>query len=138
MLYKQITNCSKEAISLLSLAVGSPTNEKLAKIIKEYAAPNSFLRGAYDNNKLVGLVGFHIDQDILILKHIAISPSCQGRGIGKWLVKETIKEFQPQKILAETDLEAVNFYNNLGFEITPFKGLYGIRYKCLLKVSEYP
>ncbi len=52
------------------------------------------------------------------IKHIAVSPSERGNGIGGKMIKFVCQEHLLSMISAETDQDAVGFYRRLGFNIT--------------------
>ncbi|PKH12028.1 GNAT family N-acetyltransferase [Planomicrobium sp. MB-3u-38] len=51
------------------------------------------------------------------IRHIAVGVDCRSSGIGSWMIKEVIKLHNIQEIAAETDVDAVDFYRKIGFNI---------------------
>lgn len=51
------------------------------------------------------------------IRHIAVGIDCRSSGIGSWMIKEVIKLHNIQEIAAETDVDAVDFYRKIGFNI---------------------
>jgi ribosomal protein S18 acetylase RimI-like enzyme len=68
------------------------------------------------------------------LKHIAIRSDYRKQGIGRGMIYESIKMNRINKLIAETDKDAVNFYRNIGFEIMSLGEKYlGVeRFRCIL------
>ena len=68
------------------------------------------------------------------IKHIAVSPKQRGDGVGRAMIDFIIDTYSSCTIIAETDKDAVNFYQTLGFKITSLGETYpGVeRFQCLL------
>ena len=59
---------------------------------------------------------FDIDDDTAIINDIAVNSNFRGKGIGSKLVRFIFEQFEVNKIIAETDDDAVMFYKRCGFE----------------------
>lgn len=82
-----------------------------------------------------------IYDDTVYLACVSVDKGYQNRGIGKYIVKQVIKEFSPKKILLETLVEnpSTNLYKKLGFEIVKEKEGYAYQQtplKCVEMVCE--
>lgn len=119
-----------EILGLIKLAIGSPTPEKMQKILNAYNEPDHHLFGYYNQEELVGLIGLQIRGTHGIIKHIAIENAHQKQGIGKELVTEGINDLGLKTCETETDEEGKGFYEKCNFECVPFKGKYNMRYRC--------
>lgn len=86
------------------------------------------------NEHLVGIIGISIENKLVTINHLAILNVYRDNGIAKSLVYYVAKSFQSQKIIAETDDEAIGFYRALKFNCESFDWQYGRRYKCELDV----
>ncbi|MGM0883190.1 MAG: GNAT family N-acetyltransferase [Bacillota bacterium] len=98
------------------------------------------LIGSFKNNELVGLIGIiYESNNEVVLKHIAIKPAYRGKGIGSEMINAFIKTNRIIRIRAETDKDAVGFYEKNGFTITSLGEKYpGVeRFDCSLSVSNY-
>ena len=51
------------------------------------------------------------------IRHIAVGIDCRSSGIGSRMIGEVIKLHNIQEIAAETDVDAVDFYRKIGFNI---------------------
>ena len=60
-----------EIHELIKLAIGSPTPERVQKILTSYDEPDHHLLGYYDKEKLVGFIGLYTNEDHGIIRHIA-------------------------------------------------------------------
>lgn len=99
-------------------------------------SPNSKLYAFVEDGVIEGCIGINlIDSNKSEIKHIAVSPTQRGKGIGTNLIMYVIKKHSISKLYAETDRDAVNFYKNIGFTITSLGEKYpGVeRFYCLLK-----
>ena len=120
---------------VIALCIGNPTNEKIQSSLDYYcSSPNHLIMGATFNRTLIGLIGVSIENNIVNINHLAILGDYRGNGIAKRLVHYVAECFQMRKVIAETDNEAVGFYQALGFNCESFVGQFGIRYKCELEV----
>ena len=71
------------------------------------------------NEKPIGCIGFEfISSNHCKIKHIAVSPTERGNGLGRKMITFIWDTYSVNLISAETDRDAVNFYRNCGFKIT--------------------
>lgn len=124
---------------LITLAI-YPDPEKVKRAIKSYKSnPALELLGYYDEEELIGLIGFHIQtNNILEIIHIAVSPDEQGHGYGRGIILEVLALKSPSKIIVETDEDSINFYRSIGFSVVSLGEMYpGVeRFKCTYEVDE--
>lgn len=121
-----------EIQELLSYAV-FPSPEKLARTVGDYTGnPSLELCGYVQEEELVGLIGFTVEQGELLIRHLAVKPECRGLGFGRGLILEAIDRVRPVRVIAETDEDAVDFYRWIGFEIEGLGEKYpGVeRFRC--------
>lgn len=87
--------------------------ERLQKSLSNYG----FVASAWDEKKLIGLIGAMDDGEMTAYVHyLIIAPQYQNQGIGKALMtmlKEHYKNYL--RILLISYPDAVNFYKNCGF-----------------------
>ena len=78
-------------------------------------------------------VSFMEQKNVEILG-IAVELSARGKGIGSYMIKQVIDNYDLSAVYAETDQDAVGFYRNIGFCVLEFSETYDeetvIRYKC--------
>lgn len=126
---------SAELHKIIALSIGSPTKEKVQAVMDGYRLnPHCQIIGAFFNEQLVGIIGISIENMFVTINHLAILNEYRDNGIAKSLVYYVTESFQSQKIIAETDDDAIGFYRALGFKCEPFDGQYGIRYRCELDI----
>ncbi|MGG2073912.1 GNAT family N-acetyltransferase [Lysinibacillus irui] len=113
------------------------------KVDSEYRlyieCPERVLYGYFIEENIVGCIGIaKIDQKQCELKHIAVSPAYRDKGIGREMVQYIRERYSFSSICAETDQDAVNFYKNIGFQITSLGEKYpGVeRFTCLMNCCE--
>ena len=76
---------------------------------------------------------FDIDDDTAIINDIAVNSNFRGKGIGSKLVRFIFEQFEVNKIIAETDDDAVMFYKRCGFETDKIGTKFDTnRYRCQL------
>lgn len=96
-----------------------PDPENLIEVVSEYKNCLELqIFGIESENEIVGMIGYmYMDDDVIQIKHISVRPDCRGAGFGRGLILELLSTEKPQKLLVETDDEAVDFYRRIGFEI---------------------
>lgn len=113
-----------------------PDDERIARELDQYLTnDHRGLYGVIIDNELAGLIGIiPYSEEGVELKHIAMKAPYRGRGMGKKLIAEYMRDYQPAKIIAETDQDAVGFYRKVGFEIHSLGEKYpGVeRFQCVL------
>lgn len=118
--------------SVIRSSIGSPTAEKIAKVLQSYKKPNQFLIGAFASENLIAVIGFKINDTQATIKHISVSDNFKRQGIGHCLIQKVIKDHAISSIVLETNDESVEFYIKLGFKCEPLDSEYGNRYHCHL------
>ena len=96
--------------------------------------PQRILYGYETNGFLVGCIGIEIiDPDECEIKHIAVAEEQRARGIGKKMINYINREYK--SIIAETDEDAVVFYEEYGFTVLSLGAVYpGVeRFNCKYK-----
>lgn len=115
---------------ILKLAMGSPTLDKIQETLSAYQQPDHSLIGCRVDGKLVGILGAKMKDNMATIHHIAVLAAYRGQGIGKLLIQELLKRFAIGFLFAETDNEAVGFYEKCGFTCKSFEGVHGKHYSC--------
>lgn len=119
---------------LLSECMWSDEERVNAEITKYLEDDSRGLYGRFLNDELVGLIGvIHGSIGEVELKHIAIKPDYRGKGIGRRMIHEYVQAKNIVKMKAETDKDAVGFYNKLGFTVMSLGEKYpGVeRFECI-------
>ncbi len=75
------------------------------------------------------IVGVAALRNADFLTHLFVSKCCQGKGVGKALFDYVVKETQAKQVSLRSSINAVSFYESLGFKRTGEEGDYnGIRF----------
>ncbi|HEY2495236.1 MAG TPA: GNAT family N-acetyltransferase [Paenibacillus sp.] len=123
-----------EVTELLSYAV-FPDDKSLKAVIDRYEGSESLrLYGFEDEELLVGLIGYEMDDErIITIHHIAVLPENRMKGYGRGMMFELLAAQKPAQIIVETDEVAVDFYRNIGFVVYSLGEIYpGIeRFRCV-------
>ena len=115
-----------------------PTEEKFNIKVNQYLNDNSVkIFACFEQDKILGvLVVSFIEQRKIEIIGIAVDVSTRGKGIGSYMINQVINNYGLLSIYAETDNDAVGFYQKNNFSITEFSEIYDgetvIRYKCEL------
>lgn len=131
----QSTTIQPEVKTLLSYATSKVDSEYHLYI----RSPERMLYGYYIEQKMVGCMGIEkINRKQCEIKHIAVSPAYRDKGIGREMVQYIKDHYSFSSICAETDQDAVDFYKNLGFQVTSLGEKYpGVeRFSCLMNCCE--
>src|SRR4051812_39905408 len=96
-----------------------PDPENLSAALNAYRNdPELELQGYYLEDQIIGLIGYRMmDNNILVLKHIAVLDEERLHGFGRGMILEVLALKEPQVIIAETDEFTVNFYRSIGFTV---------------------
>ena len=126
-----------DTIDLLSACMGTNEKKEILSEFRRYQDKDSRkLLGKIIDNNLVGLIGieFIFVKEVELL-HIAVKSKYRRQGIGESMIKDFIKKKKIEKMEAETDKEAVNFYIKIDFDVKSLGEKYpGVeRFKCIWK-----
>jgi len=114
--------------------------EVMEKKAEEYKNRNDFhLYGWSENNMLLGTCGVEVHSEWVVIRSIAVEPNARTCGVGRKMIT-AIQEIYKTTIKAETDDDAVGFYQKCGFETKGFIKTYSNgkcqRYECVLLIGE--
>lgn len=129
---------SKEEFDIYRDCMYLPTYNKYVAEMEAFMRSSSVkVYMCHDVKKVVGILIIRIVcSRSAEIEGIAVSYEYRNRGIGKMLITEARKAERLKKIIAQTDEEAVGFYQSCGFQIEPERKEYlngsVVRYNCLL------
>lgn len=129
---------TNEGMALLAPVLYLPDEEKIRMKADKYAAGENYrIFFAFDGDLPAGLCILqpgHSDAEIAAL---SVPPSLQRQGIGRAMIAH-VQAGIHLPLLAETDDDAVGFYEKCGFSITSLGEKYPgvIRYRCVLRQED--
>ncbi len=138
--YKEIIQ-NKELAKLLGYAMVSPTPGKIQNAAQSLYSKQQghFFAAADDEGAVVGIIGYKtIDNNQLIIMHVAVDEERRGQGIGRYMV-ETVRTFLSfGTVKAEADHNQFRFFKALDFEckLAPESAYGSSIYTCVWKVSK--
>ena len=115
-----------------------PTEEKFNKKIDTFLIDNSIkIFACFNHSEIVGvIVVSFFEQCKIEIIGIAVVLSARNKGIGSYMINQTVTDYGLISVYAETDNDAVGFYQKNGFSVTEFSEIYDgekvVRYKCEL------
>ena len=115
-----------------------PTEEKFNKKIDTFLIDNSIkIFACFNRGEIVGvIVILFLERNKIEIIGIAVVLSARSKGIGSYMIKQVINNYDLLSVYAETDNDAVGFYQKNGFSVTEFSEIYDgekvVRYKCEL------
>lgn len=113
-----------------------PTEDKFNKKIDQFLNDNSIKIFACFNQDIIeGVIAiFFVEKNQIAIEGIAVDLSTRSNGIGSYMIKQVINKYNLLSVYAETDNDAVGFYQKNGFSIKEFAETYDeervVRYKC--------
>ncbi|MBS6022706.1 MAG: GNAT family N-acetyltransferase [Paeniclostridium sordellii] len=121
-------------LEILKESVFKATKEKLIKRANYYESKEGIVSYGYIyDDMILGLIVLDkISNYEMIILDIAVRKDKQKLGIGSELLNYVIYELKPRILVAETDDDAVGFYEKKQFEIVNLGGKYSNinRYGC--------
>ena len=123
-----------EILTLLAPSVYNPTPERLKHRAEKYTADSIVKAYACKNSeKYIGIVIFKTENGAAKILDIAVRPQYRKKGIDKSLIDFIFNQFSIDTIIAETDNDAIGFYQKCGFTITSVGAVCATeRYFCQL------
>lgn len=110
------------------------STSKISYLYQTYVTEKDYrLYALISGGDVIGIIGVHnYERAKNEIKHIALLPSERGKGYGRKMIKAVMMENPAREFVAETDREAVQFYEKCGFEVTSLGEMYpGVeRFKC--------
>jgi ribosomal protein S18 acetylase RimI-like enzyme len=128
-----------EVQELLSYSV-FPDPDHLNRALQQYVDKEELhLDGYEDEGQLIGLIGYEsTGTSEITIHHIAVLPENRFKNYGRGMISQVLAQYNPDRLIAETDVEAVEFYRNTGFVVYSLGELYpGVeRFRCVLEKDE--
>ena len=115
-----------------------PTEEKFNNKVDLFLNDNSVkILACFEQDKILGvMVVSFIEQKKTKIIGIAVDVSARGKGIGSYMIKQVINNYDLLSVYAETDNDAVGFYRSNNFSVVQFSETYDgatvVRYKSEL------
>lgn len=123
----------EKAVRLLSYAT---SDQQAATEYEQYIASDSHhLLGFAADGVVIGCIGVReITPGEWEIRHIAVAPFARQKGYGKAMIQTIQDKWGPDILYAETDQEAVGFYQSIGFHVKSLGEKYpGVeRFSCCL------
>ena len=125
-------------LPLLAPSVFKPTPEKLrSRAEKYFNNPNTHIYACREGGKYIGIVVFEVVGTNATVLDIAVDEACRKQGIGSALLSFVFDKFNISELTAETDDDAVGFYQKLGFSIAETKTVFDTkRYVCTISKNK--
>lgn len=129
--------CDKSLLALLSHCQYQPTADKLSALADTYQKDDGiFVFACMEREVPCGIIALkHLADASYEILAIATDPSCRHKGMGSKLIAYAAETRHCIKLYAETDGDAVGFYQKYGFTIQSLGEKYPgiIRYLCILE-----
>lgn len=100
---------------LLYPAIGGGRGRVSAVLARYREDPRARLLVVVDRSDALGVIGFHVGDDVVTVMHIATVATRRRDGLGRHLMTELRARCPGRGVVAETDAESVGFYRALGF-----------------------
>jgi len=124
---------------LVSESAWNKSTEATDKKVAEFRSKKNWdLYGWIEDDEILGVCGVEAHSDWVEIINIAVGQNIRKRGIGKAMITALQQKYK-MTITAETDDNAVEFYQKCGFETEGFIKTYNSieckRYKCVLNYN---
>jgi GNAT superfamily N-acetyltransferase len=112
------------------------STQALDEVRVRYASGEWLFIGIQDGNEVVACAGAErLDDGTIGVRSIAVDPSWRRHGLGRLLLDAIAERLGAERIVAETDDEAVGFYASCGFTVDDAPAKFGrARYWCLREI----
>lgn len=132
---------SSQIYDIYSECMYRPTWEKFytqAKLLINDDAVS--ILGGITNSDIIGVIAIRqMNSYSAEIKGIAVSPLYRQSGVGRQLIESIFQRMQIKILYAETDDDAISFYEHCGFRTETLVKIYEDieyrRYKCILERS---
>ena len=118
---KKYSDYKKEEVLALYESVGWSNYTNRPDMLSQAFQHSLVIYGAYDQEKLIGLIRMVGDgYSVILFQDILILPQYQGMGVGTTLLNYVLNEYEDvyQKLLfTEQTPETIGFYKSLGFHM---------------------
>lgn len=127
---------NEDVLEILKYSHFNPTREKLSKLMQKYHENKDILPfTSFDGNKISGIIVVQkIEGETYEIIDIAVDKHHRGQGIASKLINYVIENLGIKTLFAETDDDAVGFYEKYGFKTEIIKNKEYTRYKCTLSL----
>ena len=128
---------SVEAFCIYAPCMYKPTSDKyIAEMTRYISDPSVRIYIGKERDKIVGMLVLREDSDASEIVGVAVSESMRKCGIGKNMISKVLETEHPERIIAQTDDDAVGFYRRCGFTdektYTEYPDGTSVRYNCTL------
>lgn len=129
---------NKDVLEILKYSHFNPTKEKLSKLTENYHKNEDvFPFASFNGDKISGIIVVQmINNANYEIIDIAVDENYRGQGIASKLIDYVTERLNIKILFAETDDDAVGFYEKYGFKTENIKNKEYTRYKCTLKTFE--
>jgi GNAT superfamily N-acetyltransferase len=131
---RALLDLQRSAYAVEAALVGSDAIPPLHETLEELQAADETFLGAWLEDALVGAVSWRIDEGVLDIHRLVVSPALHRRGVGRALVREALRLHPGLPAVVQTgaaNLPARRLYETEGFagvdEIEPVPGLRVVR-----------
>ena len=126
MVIRKYENFHLEEIINLYQSVGWTNYLERISVLEEAYANSLCVSGAYDNEKLVGIIRAVGDgQTIVFVQDIIVLPEYQRKGIGTKLLKAVMDKYHDvyqMELLTDNTEKTKAFYRSVGFTASDYIG----------------
>ena len=120
MTFENVKSCldDPDLMAILAPSLFNPTPERVAARAAAYMGDSDVAAYACQANGVhTGLIVFSIEGNTAVIRAIATGSAFRHMGVGRFLVEQVMGAFHPSTLIAETDDDAVGFYQRCGFAV---------------------
>lgn len=127
-----------EAYEVFKDCMYMPTYEKYLVKVDSWLHNEQIKAHAYlIDNQIKGMIVILLqDSGKAEILGISVDDGCRSKGIGFCMIRQMVERYQLKQLMAETDDDAICFYQKCGFAVTKimktYQGKEFVRYFCSL------
>jgi ribosomal protein S18 acetylase RimI-like enzyme len=127
-----LTGRQDEPAVLRVLVRSHGSREALDEVQRHYQSGEWTFIGVQDGDEILACAGAErLDNGTIGIRSIAVEPSRRNQGLGRTLLDALAERLGAERVIAETDDDAVGFYRRCGFTVEDTVPKFGrVRYRC--------
>jgi ribosomal protein S18 acetylase RimI-like enzyme len=119
LIFTELDPEDPQITELIAPAIGNPTAERTASVLNRFKTKADWtLYGYTENGVPVACVGVErTAPDEIAIHTLAVAAERRRNGVGRALLDDVVARTGAKAVVAETDSDAVGFYERCGFNV---------------------
>jgi ribosomal protein S18 acetylase RimI-like enzyme len=119
LIFTELDPEDPQIAELIAPAIGNPTAERIASVVNRFKTEADWTLYGYTENRVpVACLGIErTAPDEIAIHTLVVAAERRRSGIGRALLDEVVARTGAKAVVAETDSDALGFYERCGFNI---------------------